>query len=258
VKYLTINNDWADGGGSQIQRRMSIWAYCKLNNIQYVHTPVFPVEHNYDEDGSFEDKWENFFNLGHGELSLDDVDESELSYVESMNEYFDESGVDLYDKLRDDFFEKYFLTEKPKLVFDEDKVNVAVHVRRPAYRAKQQEDRKISDEYYISVMESIKEEAQNSDRECKFYIYSVSPKHYNFCRVDIYREYRNLDMDIELVIDGCPFSDMHHMMMSDVLVTSKSSFSYLPALFTGAKVFYHKFWHEPKSYWVVHNEKSEK
>ena len=51
---------FGDGTGSQIQRRLSIWAYCKLNNLKYVHTPFFKMEHNYEKDESFEDKWENF------------------------------------------------------------------------------------------------------------------------------------------------------------------------------------------------------
>ena len=112
-----------------------------------------------------------------------------------------------------------------------------------------------SDEYFISVMSKLNEELNG---KCKFYLYSQTPKFKNeYQRTrnnfdgDLFEKYRNLDMDAELVIDGCPFSDFHHLMMSDVLVTSKSSFSYLPAMFTDARVIYNKFWHEPKSYWEI-------
>ena len=104
---------FGDGVGSQIQRRISIWAYCKLNDIQYVHTPFFELEHNYEKDDKFENNWESFFNIRQNELSLEDVDSSHLSYTESMNKYFDENSPDLYDEVRDEFRKKYFMTENP-------------------------------------------------------------------------------------------------------------------------------------------------
>ena len=74
MKYLTTKYmGFGDGTGSQIHRRVSVWTYCKLNNVKYVHTPFFTMEHNYEKDEAFENKWENFFNLGYGELQLNEV-----------------------------------------------------------------------------------------------------------------------------------------------------------------------------------------
>ena len=88
---------FGDGTGSQIHRRVSIWTYCKLNDVKYVHTPFFKMEHNSEKDDMFETKWEQFFNLGYNELQLSDVDESELQSVEKMHDYFEkENSVDLY------------------------------------------------------------------------------------------------------------------------------------------------------------------
>ena len=68
---------------------------------------------------------------------------------------------------------------------------------------------------------------------------------------DIFEKYRNLDLNVELMIDGCPFFDFHHLISADVLITSKSSFPYVAGLFTNGRVIYNKFWHEPKSYWEI-------
>ena len=173
-----------------------------------------------------------------------------------MNDYFDENGVDLYDKVRDEFREKYFNTEKPKLVFDESKENVAVHVRRgdivAGNRTNRFRKRGNVDEYFISAMESIRD---NSDEGCKFYVYTQTrtTKFGTMRKRDLsmFDNFRNLDMDVELVVNGCPFSDIHHIMMSDVIVMSKSALSYVPALFSDAHVIYNKFWNEPKSYWEI-------
>ena len=115
MKYLSTKYlGFGDGVGSQIQRRISIWTYCKLNDIQYVHTPFFELEHNYEKDNKFENNWETFFNLGFGELK--DVNTSEINYVEHMHDYFDkENSPNLYDKVRDEFRKKIFYDGKTKV-----------------------------------------------------------------------------------------------------------------------------------------------
>jgi len=256
MKYLTLFKErkWSDGAGSQIGRRISIWAYCKLNNIQYVHNPFFKMEHNYEKDNLFEDKWEQFFNLGNGELSLDDVDLSEVETTENMHEFFDKDNTpDLYDKVRDDFRKKYFMTEKPKLVYDENFINVAVHVRRGDIVGRKWRMRKrgLTDEYYIKIMEKLNEE--KTDKPFKFYVFSQNKTAKRGFRMkkqgDLFEKYRNLDLKVELMIDGCPFFDFHHLLMSDILITSKSSFPYIAGLFSKNRVIYSDFWHEPKTYW---------
>lgn len=255
MKYLTTKYmGFGDGVGSQIQRRASIWAYCKLNGVKYVHTPFFPLEHNYDKDNVFEEKWENFFNLGDRELQLSDVNESELDYVENMHDFFNkENTPDLYDKVRDEFRKKYFMTEKPKLVFDENFINIAVHVRRGDIVGRKHRFKKrgTSDEYFISLMEKLNQET--TKKPYKFYVFSQNKTAKRGFRMkkqgDIFEKYRNLDLNVELMIDGCPFFDFHHLLMSDVLITSKSSFPYVAGLFSVNRVIYNKFWHEPKSYW---------
>ena len=247
---------FGDGTGSQIQRRASVWAYCKLNNVQYAHTPFFQLEHNYDKDGSFEEKWENFFNLGYQELQLSDVNESELNYEENMHYFFNEENtVDLYDKVRDEFRKKYFMTEKPNLVYDENFINVAVHVRRGDIVGRKHRMRKrgTSDEYFISLMEKLNQE--DTKKPYKFYVFSQNKTAKRGFRMkkkgDIFEKYRNLDLNVELMIDGCPFFDFHHLLMSDVLITSKSSFPYIAGLFSKNRVIYSDFWHEPKTYWEI-------
>jgi hypothetical protein len=257
MKYLTTKYmGFGDGVGSQIQRRISIWAYCKLNDIQYVHTPFFELEHNYKKDDKFKNNWETFFNLGCDELKLKDVNARELNYVEQMHDYFDkENSPNLYDKVRDEFRKKYFMTEKPKLMYDHNFINVAVHVRRGDIVGRKHifKKRGTSDEYFISLMEKLNQET--TKKPYKFYVFSVNKTTKRGFRMkktgDIFEKYRNLDLNIELMIDGCPFFDFHHLISADVLITSKSSFPYVAGLFSTNRVIYNKFWHKPKSYWEV-------
>ena len=258
MKYLTTKYmGFGDGTGSQIHRRVSIWAYCKLNDVKYVHTPFFKMEHNYEKDDMFETQWEQFFNLGYNELQLSDVDESELQSVEKMHDYFEkENSVDLYDKVKDEFRKKYYMTKKPNLIYDENYINVAVHVRRGCIYGRKHRFRKrgTSDEYFISLMEKLNKE--KTEKPYKFYIITQSKTAKRGFRMkspkNMFDNFKKLDhLNTELLIDGCPFFDFHHLISADVLITSKSSFPYVAGLFTNGRVIFNKFWHEPKSYWEI-------
>jgi hypothetical protein len=217
MKYLTVKF-WPgtdDGATSQMHRRLSIWAYCKLNNVQYVHGPFFTSEHNYNNDPSFEDKWETFFNLGDKELTLDDVDKSEVKHEPWKCHYFNHHGVDLYDQVRDEYREKYFKTEKPTLVYDESVTNIAVHVRRGDILGRHRFKKfGLPDEYYISVMEKLnKELKEKSDKKIKFYVFSEYKTHVNKqlgtnleygkwgpYNKTLFDNFKNLDLAIQSVI----------------------------------------------------------
>lgn len=253
LKYMMADY-YGDGMGQQIQRRISIWAYCKLNNLKYVHNPIESLQHNYLNDGEFENKADNFFNLGDGELSIDDVDSSQIITKLCMNDYFNKNGVDLYDKVRGEFREKYFRTPKPEVVYDSAKKNIAVHVRRGDIVGKKHRFRKRGndDQYFISLMEDLN---KRYNKKCKFYLFSQTKTTKNGkmrkANLSMFDNFKKLNMDIQFVINGCPFSDIHHIMMSDIIIMSKSAFSYVPALFSNAHVIYNKFWDEPKSYWEI-------
>jgi hypothetical protein len=38
---------------------------------------------------------------------------------------------------------------------------------------------------------------------------------------------------------------------SDILVTSRSSFSYIAAILNDGEIYYLPFWHKPKKNWII-------
>jgi hypothetical protein len=76
-------------------------------------------------------------------------------------------------------------------------------------------------------------------------------------RVRIYSQGRPQDFGElaalgKLHLDECPFATFHNLVMSDVLVMAKSSFSYVAALLSPRGVrLYEPFWHRPQRDWVV-------
>ena len=60
-RKITISRN--DGFGAQLQSIISAISYCELHALEYIHTPISSVEHNYDNDKSFESKLEAFINV---------------------------------------------------------------------------------------------------------------------------------------------------------------------------------------------------
>ena len=48
-----------------------------------------------------------------------------------------------------------------------------------------------------------------------------------------------------------PFTTLRHLTEADLLVTAKSSFSYVAALLNPGLVLYEPFWHGPIPGWIV-------
>jgi hypothetical protein len=62
-------------------------------------------------------------------------------------------------------------------------------------------------------------------------------------------EIRDLSHVSELILDAKLNSAWEDMINAEILVIAKSSFSYVPALYSKATVIYQPFWHEMKSEW---------
>jgi hypothetical protein len=58
--------------------------------------------------------------------------------------------------------------------------------------------------------------------------------------------------DLKLLINEPPMTCIERLATADILVTSKSSFSYLAGILNVAGiVLYHPFWHSPLDHWIV-------
>ena len=60
-----------DGAGAQAQALMSAIAFARAHNLPYVHRPFSSIEHAETDMPAWVQLWEDYFNLGAGEASLD-------------------------------------------------------------------------------------------------------------------------------------------------------------------------------------------
>jgi hypothetical protein len=235
--YLT-NFQREDGFGAQYQTIIFSILYCELENLEFVYTPFSKMEHNYESDPLFIQKKEELINL---------IDKFKLSNQVNYSETVRVSPQILYRKVEDNLdyclgtesfnlIKKSFFENKPKKELSSGQT-LSLHIRRPnmydigdyGYT---------EDNYFLRVIDTILD--KNSDIE-KIKIYSQGSEELfkNFSSHNI--EY-HLNESIEQT-----FTDL---VMSDILVMSKGSFSYTAGLLSRGEVYYLPFWHKPKKTWI--------
>lgn len=234
-----------DGFGAQFQTRIYCILIAENSGKKYIHTPVKTMEHNYDNDPEFLNNIENLMNLKNNYACIKDptrVKNCQILNNIKIIQHF-ESAINFYlnsDSLKN--IKNVFWKNKNRNFFNNDKINVAVHIRRPNIHDSRVDGTDTNTEYYFNVINIIKEKYINSDKSLLFHIYSQN---------DI-SDYDGFDKtDIQFHLNENLFDSFIGMVAADVLVTSKSSLSYAAAILSDGEIYYNPFWHPPGENWIV-------
>ena len=244
--FCTLSNQ-RDGFGAQYQRIIEYYivVVCKygINSIHY--TPITYLEHNYDNSNKFIDKIENLINIKKNVHMVEtNIKYKQIDLGIILSEF--EQNIDYYcqsDPMN--FIKKCFWENKTKkLVFNNDKINIAVHIRRGNIHDRGQAGARITtpNEYYLNIMNGIRNKYKEHDKELQFHIYSQGEMN-NFAILQKDDVIFHLDEDI------C--KTFIELVGADILVTSPSSLSYVAALISDGEIYFKQFWHKPKSDWIV-------
>lgn len=166
--------------------------------------------------------------------------------------YFDQFGCQ--NQIKDKFYNAKARINQT-LVYDEKNFNLAIHVRRgditigqinknPNLLLRWQEN-----DYFINVLNNVLK-SLTIQSPIHIYLFSQGKK----------EDFKEFDKfaNMTLCLDMNVFDSFSHMVYADLLITSKSSFSYKPALLSnGIKICPDNFWHGyPKDKkWIIANEK---
>lgn len=241
----------ADGGGAQIHARMSVIAFCKAMDLHYVHTPIRCVERAPDKEDAA--RWEALFRLGLGELSIDNIAKPSLplhAFLAAPQRWqqpalihtphlhpFTDAQPDIYGKISDELRRKY----AGKLpVRTPSCLSIALHIRRGDVTLQAHPLRFTSNSKIRAAIGSVIRTIERSGYAYHLSIYSEGVEQ-DFCGI--------LDCPFELHLNGDPLDALQSVISSDILVMSKSSFSYVAALISQGSVIYEPFWHRPMSHW---------
>lgn len=265
--YLAAIPSPAAGIGHQMANWMAAYYYAKLFGLKFAHIP-FSNEHHPLKPN----KWEAFLGFGEGEVPYDslikngyqtvripmfegDNGEQVKAIKRIISAYADKKVVflceqnqflkDLY-LIEDDVKEKFRKAAARKndsIQYDEDHFNIAVHVRRVVVidgktiqeTPEQHERRWLANDYYETVLKNVLENIHPT-KPVKIWLFSTG-KAEEFADFSKYGE-------IHFCNDMDEYQSFAHLIFADLLITSKSSFSYKPAIMNdGIKVCPRNFWH---------------
>jgi hypothetical protein len=251
-----------DGAGAQAIAIMSTILFARDSGLTYVHTPFNKIAHNTDNDSEWECKWENFFNLGKGEVSIDDVKESgievinlsELSklslhksntlYRVSQCHKYANLFPDRYSNLTDSFKAKYLASDKThySLHILPQKINIAVHIRRGDINSSGLNSIRYTDNDFIAkIVRQIVENLSRSGLDVCINLYSQG-KIEDFCELQ--------NLNVNFFLDQCVFTTFNSLVNADILVMSKSTLSYTAGLLSDGIKIYEPFYHKPLKDWL--------
>lgn len=236
MNKLFTSADRIDGFGAQYQDIIGAILFTEMNGGIFCYKDPNTMEHNYDNDPTFLDKVSNYMGLKGNYVPFR---EGAIKLSHCITYPFVERDIDkclMSDSMKK--IKECFWKNKDKDHFKNNKINVAVHVRRHNSMDSRIEGTNTPDQYYLNIMNNIRLDNNN----VLFHIYSQgSPDNFNM--------YKN--SDVVLHLNESLFDTFTGLVAADILVTSASSFSYVAALISDGKIYYKSFWHAPSPRWIV-------
>jgi hypothetical protein len=269
--YAAVPNRDA-GIGHQLANWIAGYWYAQRFGLKFAHIPFS------------QESWESFLGLGEGEITANDLIEKH-GYERVLLPLFQECKPEqvalvrkIVDSYRDrkvvfvaeqdqgyqnqygvmaDLKRKYYMTKARKddhVIYLKENFNIAIHIRRGDIVIGQKKKnsnlqmRWQAESYFDKVLSTIVENLK-TDKPIAIYLFSQGERK-DFSGFDKFK-------NINLCLDMGPMDSFLHMVNADLLITSKSSFSYKPALLNnGIKVCPHNFWHGyPKTNdWILVEE----
>lgn len=155
----------------------------------------------------------------------------------------DQGYVKQYETM-DQLSEKFFSAAARKndhLFYDRAYFNIAIHIRRGDIVAMKENNvsngnlRWLDNAYYVEVLKQVLKRLDTS-KAVRVYLFSQGVK-------EDFKEFNEF-YDIQYCLDANQYDTFLHLVNADLLISSKSSFSYKPALISkGIKVCPKDFWH---------------
>jgi len=276
TSYFSARPNPGAGIGHQIANWIAGYWFAKQFGLRFAHIPF--SNQSWEKFLGFGEKEDNLTTLigqGYKTVKLplfDEFNNSEVDLVKKIiNSYSDQKVVFIAEQdqnYRDQFgaideikdkFKIASIEQSEKVIYDKDSFNIAVHVRRTVVIDNKviyeddsaKEMRWLSNDYYEKVLKQVLDNL-NINKRITIYIFSTS-------RSDEFAEFSKYG-DVRFCTDMDEYSSFLHLTRADLLVTSKSSFSYNPALLNEAiKICPRNFWHgypTTKNWILVENDGS--
>jgi hypothetical protein len=253
--FLCEKPNYGAGIGHQLANWNAGLYFANFFNIRFAHYP-FSTE-----------KWESFLGFGDGEIKakelerdrkfkivrlprFNSMDEKEIDLIRNIITSYKRSNILFYLEADQGYKRqcdtsailsaKFFgasARQKDKLIFSKDTFNIAVHIRR-RMKIETEEvwlSRGLNNSFFSNALSEVLNTIR-TDKKIEVYLFSQGT-------VEEFPEFEQFE-NIHYCMDMGPIDSVLHMINADLLISSKSSFSYKPALISkGIKICPETFWH---------------
>lgn len=256
--YFAARPNPGAGIGHQMANWIAGYWFAQQFGLKFAHTP-FPNK-----------KWDEFLGFGEGEITVSDL--KRKGYKKVLLPLFDENNpkevglikniINSYEQQKtvfiaeqDQFYgdqfgnieklkEKFYhapARNKDSLIYNKEDFNIAIHVRRGDIVAGLENNnpnllmRFQSNAYFTQILANTLA-ILNTEKPIAIYVFSqgVTEDFQEF------EQFKNVHYCMDMNVQD----SFLHMVYADALITSKSSFSYKPALLNnGIKICPKNFWH---------------
>jgi hypothetical protein len=269
--YSALPNPGA-GIGHQLANWIAGYWFAKQFGLQFAYSPFSSI------------KWESFLGFGEGEMAVADLIKNGYKKVYlPFFEEFNEDEVDLQKKIiasysnqkvvflaeQDQYYNEQFgvmesikqkfhsaaARKNDQLIFNSASFNIAIHVRRGDIvvglenQNQNLQMRWQGNDYFEKVLQKTVQNIK-TDKPIAIYLFSQGSQR-DFPE---FGQFENLHYCLEMNAQD----SFLHLTQADLIITSKSSFSYKPALLSkGIKVCPQNFWHgyPDTADWILVDEK---
>jgi hypothetical protein len=230
-----------DGFGAQFQTIIYAIIYAELNNKEFKYTPFQLMDHNYGNDTDFIKKKEELINVRDFFPINDDPT---IQGIISPRKYIDFFEHHLFECARSralKYIRQIFRSNKNRShYFNDENLNIAIHIRRPNPHDVRIEGTDTPDDIYVKMIETFRSTYRSNAP--LFHIYSQG-------NLEEFQT-KFAGKDIIFHINESIEDTFTSMVLADILMTSRSSFSYTAALLSEGLIYYMPFWHPPLSTWI--------
>lgn len=274
--YYAARPNPGAGIGHQLANWIAGYWYAQKFGLKFAHIPFSTQKwEDFLGFGEHEAKVKNLINEGFKTIKLplfNEDNESEVELIKSIiRSYSGKKIVFIAEQdqgYRNQFgvmtdirhkFNQTASRNDDKISYDHTHFNIAVHVRRTVIIGEKlilENDaaramRWLSNDYYEKVLKQVLENIHVS-KPIDIYLFSTG-------KAEEFAEFSKYG-NVHFCSDMNEYSSFLHLVRADLLITSKSSFSYKPALLSdGIKISPRTFWHgypETKNWILVENDGS--
>jgi hypothetical protein len=273
--YFSATPNPGAGIGHQMANWIAGYWFAKKFELKFAHIPFSNP------------KWEKFLGFGENEVTVDELvkkrgfkkvrlplfdefNQKELDLISNIIKSYNNQKV-VFIAEQDQFYRDQFgvmddikrkfhnakARQYDKLLYSKEYFNIAVHVRRGDIMFGQKNRnpnllmRWQHNDYFVNILTKVIRELKklNTEKQIEIYLFSQgeTKDFSNFAKFE----------NLHFCLDWSPEKTFLHMVFADLLITSKSSFSYKPALMSnGIKICPKNFWHgyPKKKDWIIAEE----